>query len=86
MSARHRHWGKKITEAAIVAREQAELAYRFTPNSYTYSAFLLAMRVEALTAKRQSAPVAPAAASASCSTSAKDRPPSGATERRAAGR
>jgi hypothetical protein len=33
------------------AREQAELAYRFAPNSYTYSAFLAAMRSEDLAAK-----------------------------------
>jgi hypothetical protein len=35
------------------AREQAELAYRFAPNSYTYSAFLAAKRAEALAEKKK---------------------------------
>jgi len=35
------------------AREQAEVAYRFVPNSYTYSAFLAAQRAEAHAEKKR---------------------------------
>jgi len=55
MSKRSPRATAHLRNAITAAREQAELAYRFAPNKYTYSAFLAARRAEALTAKKKRA-------------------------------
>lgn len=62
---------RNIIEAA---REQAELAYRFVPNSYTYSAFLSAMRAETLAAKKKRPRASREAVPCSATHDVNDRP------------
>jgi hypothetical protein len=57
------------------AREQAELAYRFAPNSYTYSAFLAAARADALAAKKKRARASRAPVPCSATHDVNYRPP-----------
>jgi hypothetical protein len=53
MTKRRPRVTERLLNAIRAAREHIELAYRFVPNSYTYSAFLAAMRAEALLAEKK---------------------------------
>ena len=70
-----------LRNAIRAAREQAELAYRFVPNSYTYSVFLSARRAEALAAKKKRARASRAPVPCCATDDVNYRPPPSATER-----